>query len=174
MNDKKKDVKFSSMLDCVRLGNADRATVHTLSERVIDVSVAEKFDELGNSGLNPVCLFSTRKACHEVNQVMLGRLASDLRVIVCKDDIDETKGTYKWNQKATEQLEKLNQDCNNTAGLEAKLTMAVGARVMLRRNIDTKAGLVNGAIGTVTDIFPRSLTASPTRITVKFDHRSEA
>ena len=39
-------------------------------------------------------------------------------------------------QKAIEHLEKLNKDCNMTAGLEAKLTLAVGARVMLRRNID--------------------------------------
>ena len=39
------------------------------------------------------------------------------------------------------------QDCNNTAGLEAVLRLAVGTRVMLRRNIDVKAGLVNSAIG---------------------------
>jgi len=50
-----------------------------------------------------------------------------------------------------------------TAGLEAKLVLAVGARVMLRRNIDTKNGLVNGSIGTVTAITLHC-------ITVKFDH----
>ena len=76
---------------------------------------------------------------------------------------DETKSTGK---KAAEQLEKLNKDCNNTAGLQALLKVAVGARVMMRRNIDTKAGLVNGAIGTVVAI-------SATPITIKFDHATD-
>ena len=39
-----------------------------------------------------------------------------------------------------------NTDCNLTAGL---LKIAVGARVMLRRNIDMRSGLVNGAVGTI-------------------------
>ena len=46
------------------------------------------------------------------------------------------------SKKAIEHLDKMNSDCNLTAGLEAKLSLAVGARVMLRRNIDTKSGLV--------------------------------
>ena len=37
---------------------------------------------------------------------------------------------------------------------------------MLRRNIDTKVGLVNGVIGTVVAI-------SVTRITIKFDHATD-
>ena len=49
-------------------------------------------------------------------------------------------------------MKKLNTDCNLTAGLEAVLQIAVGARVMLRRNMDTSNGLVNGALGTVTSI----------------------
>ena len=49
-------------------------------------------------------------------------------------------------------MKKLNTDCNITAGLEAVLQVAVGARVMLRRNIDTSKGLVNGALGTVVSI----------------------
>ena len=55
---------------------------------------------------------------------------------------------------------------NRTAGLEAKLSLAVGARVMLRRNIHTKRGLVNGALGTV-------LSITPNHVTVQYDHIRE-
>ena len=72
------------------------------------------------------------------------------------------KGHIQVEQKATQAMEKLNHDCNLTAGLEAVLKVAVGARVMLRRNIDTSSGLVNGTLGTVIAI--RAHT-----ITVKFD-----
>lgn len=97
---------------------------------------------------------------------MLMNLDSEVHELVCMDEVDETKSCCKWHKKAADQLEKMNKDCNNTAGLEAKLHLAVGARAMLRRNNDTKAGLVNGAIGTV-----RAITDSC--ITIKFDHLSE-
>ena len=86
-----------------------------------------------------------------------------MHVIPCADDVDKTRSTAKWHQKAAKQLEKLNQDCNNTAGLEAVLKLAVGACVMLRRNIDVKAGLVNSVIGTVLGVFSE-------RVSIKFDH----
>ena len=60
--------------------------------------------------------------------------------------------------KVIRHLNKMSADCNMTAGLEARLSLAVGARVMLRRNIDTKAGLVNGAIGTVLSIAAHHVT----------------
>ena len=60
---------------------------------------------------------------------MLSYLPSEVHELVCTDEVDETAGTRKRNKKAAEQLEKLNNDCNRTAGLEAKLSLAVGARV---------------------------------------------
>jgi len=114
----------------------------------------------------PVCLLPTRKVCCDINNEMLAQLTFEVHELLCIDEVDETSGTLKWNKKAAEQLEKLNRDCNMTAGLEAKLSLAVGAQVMLRRNIDTEASLVNGAIGTV-------LSISVNRVTVEFDHISE-
>ena len=162
----KNDQEFSSMLDCVRRGCPTDETIRTLQQRVIQVSVSDKFHELQESGQTPVCLLPTRKACSVINNEMLGQLNSEVHELLCTDEVDETSGTLKWNKKAAERLEKLNRDCNMTAGLEAKLSLAVGARVMLRRNIDTKTGLVNGAIGTVHSI-------SVNRVTVQFDHISE-
>ena len=83
---------------------------------------------------------------------MLSRLQADTKEIPCVDEVDETTGTFKWNKKATEEMKKLNSNSNLTAGLEAVLQVAIGARVMLRRNIDTAVGLVNGAVGTVMSI----------------------
>ena len=126
----------------------------------------EKFDELKQLGQSPVCLFPTRKACTDFNNSMLASLDSEVHQIKCIDEIDETASKLTWTKKADGQLQKLNNDSNMTAGLEAILMMAVGARVMLRRNIDTKVGLVNGALGTVV-----AITGS--YIKIKFDHINE-
>jgi len=65
--------------------------------------------------------------------------------VVSIDDEDDNSAyeTVPTTKKAQKQLDKLNKDSNMTAGLEAELTIAINARVMLRRNIDTKYGLVN-------------------------------
>ncbi|XP_059159270.1 uncharacterized protein LOC131943269 [Physella acuta] len=43
-------------------------------------------------------------------------------------------------------------DINKTCGLPRRFEIFVGAKVMLRSNIDVSKGLVNGAIGYITDI----------------------
>ena len=162
----KKRQEFSSLLDCVRRGCPTDETFCTLEQRVKEVPVSEKFSELQESGQTPVCLFPKRKACDSFNSEMLRHLTSEVCELMCTDEGDQTVTTRKWTKKAAEQLEKLNNDCNMTAGLEAKLIVAVGARVMLYCNIDTKAGLVNGALGTV-------LSITLEHVTVWFDHMNE-
>ena len=94
---------------------------------------------------------------------MLSKAGSQIVHMSCIDEFDETAGKVKWTKRASSALEKLNKDCNMTAGLEAELKLAVGVRVMLRRNLDTSQGLVNGALGTVSAI-------SKDCIQVTFDH----
>jgi len=130
---------------------------------VINGTVVDKYIKLCKNDSSPVCLFPTQKACQDFSQQMLSALDTELHKIVCVDEIDEISSSRKWSKKAEKELDKLNKNSNLTAGLEAELTLVVGARVMLRRNIDTKQGLVNGAIGTVTSI-------SSQKVMVKFDH----
>ena len=153
----KKDQAFSSMLNEVRQGCPSQSTLQALKERVISSPTTDK---------SPLCLFPTREACQKFNSDMLSKLDSEAKEIPCVDEVDETQGTFKWSEKAKESLKKLNSDCNLTAGLEAVLQVAVGARVMLRRNIDVSTGLVNGAVGTVIAIKAH-------HITVQFDGRQE-
>ena len=146
----KKDSDFACILDEVRRGSVSEASLDHLKSRVINKPVVCKYKQLCDNGYSPVCLFPTRKASQEFNIQMLSALNVEKHKIVCVDEIDETSSSLKWTKKAQKQLEKVNKDNNLTAGLESELMLAVGARVMLRRNIDTKHGLVNGAIGTVT------------------------
>ena len=161
----KKDSEFSSMLNSVRCGFS---TDETISIREYLQCVYQKhlmtFRKMVK--VQCVCLFPTRKACHDFNMELLNSLTSKIHKLVCTDEVDETISIFKWNKKASEQSDKLNSDCNKTAGLEAKLSLAVGARVMLRRNLDTKSGLVNGAMGTVMCITSQ-------HVTVQFDHTTQ-
>ena len=94
------------------------------------MSTADMFVHLQQCGHTPLCLFPIKKACDE----------SSFRNpnFVVYGEVDKTASKSNWTERTAEQLEKLNNNCNRNAGLEAKLLLAVGARVMLRRNMDTK------------------------------------
>ena len=162
----KSDLTYSKILDEVRRGSTSEESIKILQERVIHIPVVEKYSKLKDQGKAPICLFPTRKACEEVNTQLLNSLPSKIIQLHCTDEIDEASAPFKWNKKAQQYLKLLNKDCNMTAGLEQVLNLAVGARVMLRRNINTEYGLVNGAIGTVLAITSAS-------VTVKFDNIPE-
>ena len=52
------------------------------------------------------------------------------------------------------------------------LSLKVGARVMITKNINVSDGLTNGVMGTVTDIVLDTTTAMVKTILVKFDYES--
>ena len=162
----KKDKSYSMLLNQVRCGHPPQDVIDALKERVMSCSVVEKFQQLKNDNQSPVCLFPTRKACEELNNKMLNMLGNQVIKIDAVDEVDDTASNQSWNNKATKELSRLNNDCNLTAGLEAILHIAEGARIMLRRNICTKTGLVNGSLGTVKNV-------SRSFIMVKFDHLSK-
>ena len=162
----KKDKAYSDFLNQIRCGLCSEEIETALRSRLISCSTADKFQQLLNEGKSPVCLLPTRNACQEINNEMLCSLGDNVITFEATDSIDSTKSKQQWNSKVCKELDRLNADCNLTAGLEVKLRLAVGARVMLRRNLSTEEGLVNGSLGTVI-----SLTTSSAL--VKFDHIKE-
>uniref|UniRef100_A0A1X7VA72 DNA helicase Pif1-like 2B domain-containing protein n=1 Tax=Amphimedon queenslandica TaxID=400682 RepID=A0A1X7VA72_AMPQE len=84
---------------------------------------------------------------------MLESLETEKIELACVDVVDESGSTAKFDKKSRKKLEKLKDQRSKTAGLETLLSLAVGYRVMLRRNINMTIGLVNCAIGTVMGIY---------------------
>uniref|UniRef100_A0A1X7U5X8 OTU domain-containing protein n=1 Tax=Amphimedon queenslandica TaxID=400682 RepID=A0A1X7U5X8_AMPQE len=123
INERQKgDETFFKMLDSVRHGCLTDDTIDTLKSRV--------------------------DACQKINELMLESLETEKIELACVDVVDESGSTAKFDKKQEKKLDKLKDQPSKTAGLETVLSLAVGCRVMLRRNIDVIVGLVNGAIGT--------------------------
>ena len=85
----------------------------------------------------------------QVNAEVLNGLTGEQYNIVAEDSVD-CLATFL--QKVKQRLTKYSEDSTHTAGLENVITVKVGCKVMLRRNIDVTLGLVNGAIGTIHSV----------------------
>jgi len=68
---------------------------------------------------------------------------------------------------------KINDHVTRTAGLEKQLSLCIGARIMLKRNKDIDAGLVNGSTGTVIG-FVENRDSQISCIKVKFEHLEQS
>ena len=159
-----RDPEWAALLARVRVGKWTDADLRTLSSLVIK----------RNSGKKPaagaVHLHATRKAVAEDSQRYIKEHleSSGAQLHDCPAvDINVKTGApllpdAVWAEPA------------NTGGLETFLQVAVGARVMLRHNIDVQDGLVNGACGTVEHVQAQDEGGEVEKIWVKFDTQAGA
>jgi hypothetical protein len=124
-----------------------------------------------------VRLFSRNKDKDEFNKRRLGELSKTTAVFTIQAknsllfDKNKKKGMVVSDPEQLQAaLKLLPEHADDCGGLEASIKLAVGAKVMLRRNIHTEDGLVNGAIGTVTG-FQWGVTEGemPVAVMVKFE-----
>ena len=85
------------------------------------------------------------------NEMQIASLAKSSQIysIDAEHAILESRGQFYANVNYNEVPERLIPQDKDCAALPHRLKLAVGARVMLRRNINCGDGLVNGARGTI-------------------------
>lgn len=97
-------------------------------------------------------IYPKNKQVNEHNKKVLDhyrRKGAEMFEIQAQDQLVHETRRLGGNQTLDNVISK---DINKTGGLPKELEIFVGAKVMLRSNIDVAKGLVNGAIGTITRI----------------------
>ena len=81
----KKDALYSKILNEVRSGCVSEDSLDCLCKQIITstVDIATKYKELCESGLHPVCLFPTCKACQDHNAKMLCTSDAKMETFIC-------------------------------------------------------------------------------------------
>jgi hypothetical protein len=150
----KDDLEFASLLNRIRKGKqaVTNEDLKILQSRIIN-------DGDKNYPEDALHVFAYNKDVNEHNSKMVQKLQGNILNVAA---IDTCKGNIKINVSAQP---------SETGGLRDVLTVAIGARIMLVKNIDVCDGLVNGVQGTVVDIETNS-KSEPSAILVDFDDKS--
>ena len=147
----KGDAPFTELCHRLRTGQHTDKDVSLLQSRVI--TNLPKVSQLMDSML----LFSTNAKCSEHNKKCVDYLTATTKVhnIMAHDKFSNEQFN---NSNQTDKRDKKNikdyvtDDINKTAGLPTSIILGVGARVMVRANIDVTDKLCNGVCGTVKHI----------------------
>ncbi|XP_058798206.1 ATP-dependent DNA helicase pif1-like [Phymastichus coffea] len=146
----KNDKVYSEILGKLRLGYLANSDIETLQKRKIifssdtpSISLHELCEYLNNLPNNTVCLMPTKDMCSILNNTMLDKLEGEEIKLIAND-------CYKCPKRLEKRVLKiLNQDDDNACGISRVITIKIGCKIMIRRNIDVSIGLVNGTIATV-------------------------
>ena len=174
--------KWSGLLGRIRIGRHSLDDINILQERLIPVRScelpSEHLDQIVDFYLSlqkrfptTVCLLPKRNMMESFNATVMKKLFPGAIRVEAVDEVDgRTKADKRRAVDAVLKIDKLG-DSRNTADLEKSLILSEGVRIMLRKNIDTAKGLVNGAMGTVKQIVrqsddPKSIVE---KLVVQFD-----
>lgn len=173
----KSDIRYGETLQRVRLGTITANDVKLLETRKIPLNpnnktingyLTELIAYLQTMPDKTACLMPTCHMCDTINAAMLAALPGPEVKLVAEDSIDCAR---HLRGKVKEMLKKIGEDSTNTAGLDDVLVLKIGARIMLRRNLDVTLGLVNGALGTLVAVkWDPSKKSQAKYLTIKFSH----
>ncbi len=149
-NYRQTDVKFTEILQRLRMGEQTKEDTLVLKSRVgLECETAA------------VTLVSSNKKAQDINIGNLKRLKGEAKVFKA-----EFKGDF--TNEITKALKKDLEDQFTQKGI-LEVTLKVGARVMLVKNLDVEGGLVNGSVGVVQH-FRKNKGTNEYLPVVKFDN----
>lgn len=114
------------------------------------VSVGGPINEKSPEWEDVTWLYPRTTDVDEWNNYKLDRLSSPVIEIRCHDSVLDQRTGMPSNRRVPQSLVPTNTD--DCGGLQKTVRLAIGAQVLLRRNIATDDGLVNGATGKITEL----------------------
>jgi len=150
------DESFRQLLSRIRIGLVTKSDCEILESRKISFkgdSFEPRLNELcifiNDLPSDAVCLLPTCHMCDILNTAMLNRITEKEIILVAEDTIDCIPYVKK---KVLKVLSNNDDDNSKTAGLAKEIVIKIGAKVMIKRNIDATLGLVNGTIAKVISV----------------------
>lgn len=150
------DNRYRDILSRIRIGLITDSDINVLESRKIvfkESSCNERLNELctymNQLPIDTICLLPTCYLCKVLNTAMLSKIDGDEILLIAEDDVDCAPAMKKKVQKI---LEDKDDKVSETAGIERVITIKIGVKVMIRRNIDVTLGLVNGTVGNVVAV----------------------
>ena len=150
------DETYRQMLSKIRFGILTRSDIDLLKCRKLQFKTDiydQRLDELCNYihqlPEDAVCLLPTCHLCDFLNSTMLDKINTEEIDLVADDEVNCSNYLKK---QVAKKLKKFEDDHSLTAGLAKSITIKIGAKIMIRRNIDVTLGLVNETIATVKSV----------------------
>ena len=138
---------FVNMLNRLRLGEFNSEDFIVLSQNILrDYPLDQEYHD-------SLHIFPTNRLVNSHNKKMITKFQKAKKVklfrIQAKDIYHQMEGPRAGEKADEKHIQSTPEKCG---GLPHEILLCVGARVMLRRNLEVSSGLVNGAIGKVTKI----------------------
>ena len=177
----KENLAWSYLLSRMRVGRHTPQDLEVLRERLIPLQpsdvprkylqqIVDIYLKLQEEFPGTVCLLPKRAMMDAFNETVIVKRFPNAVEVMADDEVDgRTKADKKRANDAVKKIDKLG-DSRNTADLEKKLVLNEGMRIILRRNLDTAKGLVNGAMGVIKQIINTDPTnVNSLKIMAQFD-----
>lgn len=169
----REDLAYAEIMGRMRVQALTDDDVTSLKSRLIPISnVANPFQDavdyyiqLKNTDSRAVAVFPTNDEVNKFNVEVTNSLGLEVVVVQAEDTrsrkprenvherpYQRKEYDIRGPQVATSNHGKDDLSIARAAGLDATLKLGVRGRVMLRRNLDRRLGLVNGATGVLEEI----------------------